>query len=345
MTPRAQRGASLAELLVGLLIGLLAAVTMLAVFADSEARRRNTTGVADAQQTGLLALGALGVDLANAGNGLAAAARELAACPDTGDIATSLRPIPVLITAGATANEPDSFVVNYGVARASAAAMPFAADAPPGAAFRVRSALGFTSGDAIVAISPDGRCDLTTATSVTQPDAEGVVDIAHARLGAAYPETSVLLDLGPRSGVQRVRYDIVDATLRSLDLVTDGAAPNPIASNIVNMKLQYGIDDDGDGFIDTWVGAGAAPWNPASVLAASAATLARIKAIRIGLIVKSETPDRDVAARYDWVLFDCGQANAGLCPGRITGTLPSKWRYRTYETVIALRNTVWNGRP
>jgi hypothetical protein len=81
------------------------------------------------------------------------------------------------------------------------------------------------------------------------------------------------------------------------------------------------------------------------VLAAPAAALARIKAIRLGLVVRSETFDRDLTAPFDWVLFDCGQDDVTRCPGRLAGTLPPNWRYRSYETVIPLRNTLCNSPP
>ena len=340
-----QRGGSLAELLVGVLVGLVVIVVMLDVFANTEALKRNATGLAEAQQTGALSTFILGVELANAGNGLAAAAHALAACPDTGDIATTLRPIPVLITAAAAAGTPDAVVVNYGGAAALAAPMPFAAAAPAGSAYRVHAPTGFAAGDEIVAIGPGGRCAATTAITVSPPDADGVADIAHANLTDAFPATAGLLDLGPQGGRRRVRYDVVDGTLRSLDLAVPEATPNPLASNVVNMKLQYGVDTDDDGYLDSWASATAAPWDPPSVLAAPAAALARITAVRLGLVVRSDTYDRAVTAPYDWVLFDCAEEDKARCPGRLAGTLPPHWRYRMYETVIPLRNAIWNARP
>jgi type IV pilus assembly protein PilW len=338
-----QRGAGLVATLMGLLIGLIAAVVMLGVFAGSESLKRNAVGVADAEQTAQLVLTTLSADVANAGHALAAAAVDLDLCPDTGSIATSVRPIAVLITAGGAASASDSFVVQYGASSAAAAPMPLAADAPAGASCSVRSAQGCAAGDSIVAIGPDGRCTRTTATSVSAPDADGVVTVGRANAAESWPESSLVVTLGPASRVQRIRYDIVDATLRSLDLANSGASPNPLASNIVLMKLQYGIDEDGDGAIDRWASADAAPWDAASVLGAPAAALARVKAVRIGVVVKSEAFDRDQSVRYPWVLFDCGQPGAA-CPGRLAGTLPAQWRYRSFETAIPLRNVIWNGR-
>lgn len=340
-----QRGSSLAEVLVGLGVGLAVTIVVLGVFAGTEAIKRNAVGLADAQQAGAMSLFTLGIELANAGHGLAAAAGELSTCPDSGDIATSLRPIPVLITAGAAPDAPDAFVVNYGAGTALATPAPFAAAAPAGSAYRVAAPTGFAAGHTVVAVGPGGRCAATTALAVSAPDADGVVEIDRANAADAFPATAVLLDLGPKSRVARVRYDIVDGTLRSQDLATPGAAPNPLASGIVAMKLQYGVDADGDGFLDSWTAAGAAPWDPPSLLAAPAATLARIKAVRLGLIAKSETFDAGVTAPYDWVLFDCPGQDKTQCAGRLSGTLPAHWRYRVYETVIPLRNAIWNARP
>ena len=339
------RGASLAGMLVGLAIGLVAVTVMLGAFAGAEGVKRSTTGAAEAQQTGTLLTHVLGAELGNAGNGIAAAAGELGTCPDTGDMRTSLRPVLALITAGAATDTPDSLVVSYAAAAALAAPVAFAADATSGAPLRIRSPLGVAAGDRVVAISLTGSCAAAIVTSVSPPDAEGVVDVAHSGLTGTFARSSLLLDLGPRGRMQRVRYDVVDGTLRSLDLLTPDAAPNPLASNIVTLKAQYGVDLDDDGYLDAWVGADRAPWSAASVLAAPPATLARIKAVRIGLIVKSEAYDREQGRRFNWVLFDCGAADKAQCPGRLEGSLPARWRYRTYEISVPLRNAIWNARP
>src|SRR4051812_26252840 len=82
--PITQHGTSLIELLVGLLIGVVAAVAILQTFAAAESRKRNTTAMAEAQQTGRVAMFTLASELANAGNGISAATAELGTCPDTG---------------------------------------------------------------------------------------------------------------------------------------------------------------------------------------------------------------------------------------------------------------------
>ena len=68
--------------------------------------------------------------------------------------------------------------------------------------------------------------------------------------------------------------------------------PNPITSNVVLLKAQYGIDSDGNNTIDTWVSARNAPWTAADVLGAPIAQLRQIKAVRIAMVVRSSQFER-----------------------------------------------------
>jgi type IV pilus assembly protein PilW len=187
---------------------------------------------------------------------------------------------------------------------------------------------------------------LTPTPAVAGPDGDrnaGWVTIAHTNAPFAFNGDSFLLNMGAASNVQRVRYDVdPNGVLRSTSLWdANGAAavtpvPNPLASNIVNMKLLYGIDNNGDGILDTWV----APtdlWSEVSVLAADAPTLRKIKAVRLGIIVRGEQWDRDapdVTAR----LFDDAIPFSQAFPRSGGGN----YRYRWYETIIPMRNPVWN---
>jgi hypothetical protein len=307
--------------------------------------RRNAAASADMQASGTFALFALAAQAENAGAGIASAARWLESCPADADVATTLRPIAALITDGGASDRPDSLVVRQSLARNIAAPAPFAAAAPSGASFRVESVDGFAAGDRVVAISRDGVCAIAEVTGVAAAGA-GVTDIAHSPVAVDLPVTSLLLNLGPARRASTARYDIVAGTLRSTD-IGNGDAPNPLVSNVTNLKLQYGIDSDGDGALDTWVGASASEgYAPASLLAASRATLDRIKAIRIGIIARSERTDRALTRGFHWVLFDCELEDKRACPGRLEGTIPGSagggYRYRVLEAVVPLRNGIWN---
>lgn len=343
-TLRAQQGISLIEMMVGLIIGMLAVLVIYQTFAVAEGVKRQTISAGDAQQTGMLAAYLLGVEFGNAGSGLMTNLQELATCPDTADIKTTLRPIPLLITPGADAATPDSFVVNYATPRSLVTPALFVASAAAGdSTYKVQSPQGFHKNDLAVAVSKTGNCEKVKVKDLTAPDGNGVITITlDSPSVKAYPPSGLLVNLGPEGSVQRVLYDIAAGVLRTTDQMIADATPAPIASSIVNMKLQYGIDTDGNGTVDTWTAAEGAH-APNAVMAMNAQDLGRIKAVRLGLIVRSDEYDRD-APTFDWTLFECtAQEKVDYtCPDPIKGTLPANYKYRAYETIVPLRNPMWN---
>ena len=366
-SPR-QHGFSIIEIMVGVVIGMIAVLVIYQVFATSEGIKRNITAAGDAQQNGLLSSFMMGIELANAGNGLAVAAQDLGTCTPAGNATDSLRPIPVLITDGGGAGNPDSFVIYYSVGRTFVSAATLTNTSVANAPYQVQSANGFKKGDAIVAISnpsaippATGACYTSVITdTVPAADANGIVTITHSGAPVTIGASSTLFNLGPASLVQKVRYDVANGSLRSTSLVDpatgapdNGQPVNPLVSNILNMKVQYGIDTVGDGLIHHWVpaiaGTAYGDWDVATLLTAPIATINRIKAVRIAMLVRSEQHDKDLAglgfART--VFNDC--ADGGTCypvtfdiPAIAAATQPWGWRYRVYETVIPLRNEVWN---
>lgn len=373
-----QHGFSIIEIMVGVVIGLIAVLVIYQVFATSEGIKRNITAAGDAQQNGLLTSFMMGIELANAGNGLAVSAPDLGTCTPTAvaggaptllEVANSQLPIPVLITDGGGDNNPDSFVIYYSVARTFVSAALFTNTAVANAPYEVQSANGFKKGDVIVAISnpaaifpATGTCYTSVITdTVPAPDANGVVTITHSGAPATVGASSTLFNLGQADLVQKVRYDVSAGNLRATSLVNpatgapDDTQPvNPLASNIVNFKVQYGIDTAGDGLIHHWVpalaGTAYGDWDAKTVLTLKPYTdINRIKAARIAVLVRSEQPDKDLAGKgfSRQVFQDC--ADGGTCypvtfdiPAVAAGTQPYGWRYRVYETVIPLRNELWN---
>jgi type IV pilus assembly protein PilW len=181
----------------------------------------------------------------------------------------------------------------------------------------------------------------------------GQVTITHTDpgIGVTFGSADALLNMGPVANAQKVRYDLTLAgVLRSTALLkADGTLnddtappPNPMASNVVNMKLQYGLDTNKDGVLE-WVNAATSPWTPTELMSTIpgpnlVAQLKALKAVRIGIVVRGEQWDRD-APDVPWQLF------GGHLGGGYEGTFPSvggNYRYRTYETVIPVRNELWN---
>jgi len=391
-----ERGFSIIEIMVGVVIGMIAVLVIYQVFATSEGIKRNITAAGDAQQNGLLSSFMMGIELANAGNGLAVAARELGACAPTAvagaaptpiEIATSQLPIPMLISDGGGVNNPDSFVIYYSVARTLVSPALFAAPAAANSSYLVVSANGFQFtngvGDMIVAIpNPTAAfpsalpCYTSVITAapvqgtIVDPDSppKKLATLAITHTGAPVsmdPFSSELLNLGPANLVQKVLYDVSGGSLRSKSLLDpatgapDDTQPvNPLASNVLNIKLQYGIDTVGDGLVHHWVpalaGTAYGDWDAKSMLTTKPYTeLNRIKAARIAILVKSEQHDKDlvdasgndVGYTSPTVFNDC--ADGGTCYPLTFTVAPVVgqkygWRYRVYETVIPLRNPVWN---
>ena len=333
--------------MVGVPVALFATLVIYAVVGTADVLRRDAQAAGDAQQTALFVLSRLTFDLANAGNGFASASRALSTCAASANAADTLRPVAVLISDGGRDDVADTAVIRYGVAPSVAGPALFAAPAAAGANFLIQSPQGFAAGDRVIAIGRNGECASTDVTASTA-FAPGIVEIAHPPLGVAFPASSWIVNLGSVKDAQVIRYDVQSNVLRTTDLL-NGDAPNPLASNIVNLKLQYGIDRDGDGILDTWVPARAGPledWSAATLLAAPADVLTRIKAIRVGVIVRSDYQDRAINTAFRWTLFDCEATDKSLCPGRLSGSIAAPaaggYRYRVHETVVPLRNVIWN---
>jgi type IV pilus assembly protein PilW len=359
--PRAA-GFGLVEIMVGLLIGLIAILVIYQVYTVAEGFKRNTTAVGEAQQTGLFSIFMLGMEAGNAAAGMSDAATDLGACADPGSFAASFRPIPVLITDGGGNSNPDSFAVNYSMSSTLTTSATFAADAAPNTDYVVQSPGGFHNGDMIVAVAqpsvPNTACESSViAAPVPTPDFNGFVTLTHSGTAAnMFASASRLINMGPCSKAQKVQYSLNNGILYQAPLLDGNCKPianpvgNPLASNIVNMKVEYGVANIGDplAVVSKWVQADAGNgWDPATVLPAPINQVNLIKAIRIGFIVRSEQFDQTLG-NYDWVLFDCSDPNKANCTGRLTGTIaasvapPGNWRYRTYETIIPLRNVIWN---
>jgi type IV pilus assembly protein PilW len=113
-----ERGFSMVELMVAMLIGLIGMIIIFQVFEVSEGIKRTTTSGGDAQQNGAIALYVIEHDLRNAGMGFndvsyagcnVVAYDSKRATPDF-----TMKLVPVSITPGATAKVADQFTVLYG---------------------------------------------------------------------------------------------------------------------------------------------------------------------------------------------------------------------------------------
>src|SRR5258708_27237447 len=138
-------------------------------------------------------------------------------------------------------------------------------DAAPNQVFQVQSPGGFHGGDLVVGIAtpgaPGSACESSKVPAVSVPDGNGIVTITHTATAVNYTTGSTLFNLAAADRAQRVRYSVKNGVLYSTPLLDANGQPlavlvdNPLASNVLNLKIEYALDsvpDPPDG-LDTRV--------------------------------------------------------------------------------------------
>jgi len=345
-TPR-QRGMGLVEVMVSVIIAMLLVLVIYQIYEVSEGQKRTITAGSDAQQNAAYGLYVLGHDLAMAGNGIASSADTMKACPfDAGAPEQSLAPIPVLIIPGATDNDPDSVAIFYGGSSTLSTPVQFKTTATTGSPYVVPAPVGFSPNDVVVAVQ-NASCTLSTvdAGGVSVDGASGFTTLTHTPLvgdiGATYTAVNAsLVNLGPAAGVGRVLYTVDPATraLRTQKTLPTIDTVNPVIADVVNLKLYYGLDVNGDGVVDTWQGATGA-WAPAALAALAPAqrlaAMRQLLAVRVAIVTRSGQYEKDPVTTAPLSIFD----------GAVTMAVSADdqhYRYKVLESTVPLRNAVWN---
>lgn len=265
---RDQSGVGLVETMVGILIGMVVVLVVYNTLILAEEHKRANVGVADAQITGQLTQFILGREVANGGAALMMAADSLASCSDW-----RLKPLPVTITAGASANVSDSIIVFYSTSPRIVHPVRFSAGVNTPDPLPVESPNGFATGDWFVATNGGNNCSMGKITGITQwpsgdpyPPAAlgGRVQLAYSPASAFnFTDTanSRVINLGPTMSRVQYRVNAGKAQLESRNLNwIDPGEPTfapfvPMAQNIVLLKAQYGLDTNNDNVVDCWTNA------------------------------------------------------------------------------------------
>jgi type IV pilus assembly protein PilW len=347
-TPSHQNGFSLVELLVGLVIGLLATLVIMQVFSTFEGQKRTTTGSADAQTNGSIALFTMQRDIQMAGFGLPVFDTQnppLKCDPATpitvdhdGVAATPVIDMfPIQITDGGAAGS-DTVSIRYatdGALASGGIAVKIIGPAPAAPEVGVDTNFGCKIND-VVLLSTGSDCGMTRVTAL--PDATHItlVNSAKATIGGS------LACLGQWN---QFTYAVGANQLQRNDAL-QAPATNPIVSDIVNMQAQYGISAAANSNqITAWVDATGAWANPgvtSAICDAANANRNCIKAVHIGVIARNGLLEKEVvptAAPEIWT--DIGASAAPVID--LSGDADwQRYRYRVYETIIPLRNMIWS---
>ena len=162
----------------------------------------------------------------------------------------------------------------------------------------------------------------------------------------SFSDTAAALTLGNPGLNRPPAFQLVGVgdnnTLYTYDLLKTSATPlQARGEGVFELHALYGVDSDGDGFVDSWVSPSSGSYTVAALSAGTeaAATLLRtIKAVRVGLILRTSLPEKVVAQSGTLKLFsDLGST---LEFSRTLTTAEQKYRYRTMEATIPVRNNL-----
>lgn len=372
---RRPAGFSLVEIMVGLVIGMLAIIVMLQVFALSEGRKRTTTGGGDAQSNGAIMLYRLQHDISKAGYGFTSI--RLFNCSATWTVAgtpitTAVPLAPVTINPAANIIPPgdtntDTVLVMYGNGNGQTEGNVISAQTG-NTVFTVQMPSSFTAGAAgigdtvIAAPAPCGTLSLDRITAIGANN----VTVAAGTAGAA---GSPLYNLGPNPTV--LAYAIRGGNLTVCDYMlndcgtgstTDSSIWVPIGSNIVSMRAVYGRDDVVAGSpVSTTViqNANVNVWDKTQPTTACLWT--RVAAVNLVLVARSSQFEKELVTTTaintnlpnnapTWAQNSVAPiVAAGNSPplGPDTG-IDEPWkhyRYKVFQTVAPIRNVAWMGVP
>jgi type IV pilus assembly protein PilW len=361
-----QRGFSLVELMVAMVIGLLTTLCITQVLLASEGQRRTTTTGADAQVNGALAIDAIQRDIQMAGYGFSSSTSilgcaisakyngaQIATGAATPTFPTTLAPVQI------DATDPTRNVIRVLASAKASYSIPTRVISPsynPAGAgttkvqFTVASTLGVANGDLVLA-AKNGTplCEVFQVTAA--PSVDGQINRADAATGwnppgfptATYNDGDLLVNLG--SLIDR-RYSISSANVLQL---TEFSAAAPAATatpvdlypNVVGLQALYGKDTDSDGVVDAYN----------RTAPTSATEWAQVLSIRLALVTRSAQYEKELVTTASplWNVGSTttvsGTAACGTskCLTLDITALPDwqHYRYKVYDTVVPLRNLLW----
>lgn len=360
----------LIELMLGLVIGLLTALAIVKILGVAEAQRRTTTAGSDAQVNGAVALHLLQRDIRQAGYGLmenpAALGCSVRAQYNGWAGVRNLTLAPVIISATGDAAGSVSIQLFSG-ANTGPSVPALVTNTHPQAAtsFFVKSSFSVAANDLMVAVpatwSSTNTCTLFAVTSVTTGALPTIVHAvgnswntnqatlmpAGGYVANVDPNlSSYLLNLG--SSFSYRSYAINNGVLQITNLSSvDGVSTTSDAySQVVNLRALYGKDTDGDGLVDTFD----------TVTPITNADWQQVRAVRVALVVRSSEYEKDVVtgAAPQWNVGTtatiagraaCSDGSGSACLAIDVSYLGAGWdhyRYKIYDTLIPLRNALWN---
>lgn len=345
-----QRGFSLVEMLVGIVIALIGIVIMFQVLDNSERRKRTAGSGSDTQISGSIAAHMFERDLRIAGFGFGgAASMGCTVNAFEGDVrgaAFTFPLAPVVINDGAGGG-PDQVIVLFGGATIAPGSYAFSASTAVSKKMATTTGRGgIQVGDlAIVAGTGCGLIEVTGNDNADQltidhavgayTDASNVNVTAQFNAPAGFTTPSgQYFSLGNRDSARRNIWSIDQAAVRQLQVADDlhSSAASVVGEGVIDLQAEYGLDTDNDLQPDVWQTAAPAPWT-------------QLVAIRFGMLVRGQHFEKEVVsnAAPAWLGGNFVMTNvdggADTNPGDANDW--RHYRYRVFQGVVPLRNVLW----
>jgi type IV pilus assembly protein PilW len=380
---RRQRGFSLIELMVSVVIGMLALAFALRLVAGAEKSRDTELGGSDSMQNGMVALFSISGDASDAGFGLNDPI--VAGCDtvfsDTGGFAlmqasvggVAGRPLaPVVIESNSDGSDRVTFYT--GSALGGTGTLRLTNNYVSGNRIDVdRIPYGFARRDVIVVApeKPGAKCALAQIDSdpdaLPPPPSPQFVTVSQAagyrfntgNLGVPFTGGAArLFNLGQPESLSFHTWSVAGGflNLRSTDLA-GGADGATVTDNIVAIKAQYGFDLRTGNSFDPQKGVVVSRWSSTLIDADGNGTVGNggdyqhVVAVRLAVVARSKAVERAATctATPSKPQVFTTQAPQGVAavPVTVNVAVPGDandwrcYRYRTFETVVNLRNTGW----
>src|SRR5690606_35258568 len=368
-----ERGMSLVEILVGILIGMIAIIVIFQVLSVYEDRKRTAVGAGDAQTAGSIALYMLDRDLRLAGYGFSDA--ETMGCNVVGHDATTGAALnftlaPAIISKPNGAAGPDAIISLRGSSPLFVARKAFTSSADTEKIMQAGHRPGILRGDILVVSPPTpGPCALVEVTDNTAGDKVTILhetgsytsDYSAGAVAARYNKDGGLVvaftqgflySLAPSPA--RTVWSVTGNRLSYTDILYADQGAIDVADGVVNLKAEYGFDanDNNELEQDEWT----------TTDPTTAAGWRAIRAIRVAMLMRSSQWDPNVCSTNpqwtsgasgtptltNFVMRNVDGTNDSYSDCNGTNADPNNWRtyrYRVYETVIPLRNMIWGTAP
>ncbi len=340
---RRQRGLSMIEIMVGMIVALLVSLAASGGAAVFTASQRQGVGIGGTAVNAGTALAAIKNDAASAGLGFFGDSNFRCYQLDL-SVGTSVKLdaasfAPVRIT---TAGANDQLDV-LSASNVDSGANVLLKGPSTGTSATLTSLLPVAVGQAVLMVpaTAGGTCRVRTATAVAAATddtpqiltfgASGTYNAGAFTTAVSYVEKDSVALLG---GLQWSRYSVTGGNLvLERPLSNDSAV---LVRNVMAFRAQYGIAANATATTLTgWQDATGATW--ASV---AGVNVDRVRALRIGLVTRSPQREKPNAAG-NCVASDAKPVLFGVTVEPDVGTDWGCYRYRTAVVVVPLRNVAW----